>query len=155
MCAPHLKVPPSADDPSSDYASLDLEMIARAPILLGDPGGTTEDLEVNGPFDPTFLTDAIKVNEILAIMIRPTPAWVYMKPKRGVAPNGRRSYMLIFAHFLGPGNMDHLAGRASQRLQNLEWSRNTQTWNWDDYVAAHMTEHNIIEGLVVHGYTWN
>ena len=61
--------------------------------------------------------------------------------------------MLIFAKFLGPGNMDHLAGRASQRLQNLEWSRNNQTWNFDDYVAAHMAEHNIIEGLVVHGYT--
>ena len=80
-------------------------MIARGPILLGAPAGTTEDLEVNGPFDPTFLADVIKANEILAIMIRPTPAWVYMKPKRGVALNGRRSYMLISAHF--PRTREH------------------------------------------------
>ena len=126
-------------------------MIARGPILLGTPADTTKDLEVNGQFDPTFLMDIIKVNEILAIMIHQAPSWVYMKPKRGVVPNGRRSYRLIFTHFLGPGKMDHLNGRASHRLQNLEWSHNTRTWNWDDYVAAHMTEHIITEGLVVHG----
>lgn len=50
--------------------------------------------------------------------------------------------------------MDHLARNASRCLHHLEWSRDTQqTWNWDDYVVTHMTEYNIIKGLVViHGY---
>ena len=60
--------------------------------------------------------------------------------------------MLIFDHLLGPVNMDHLAGNASRRLQYMEWYRDTQTWNWDDYTVALMTEHKIIKGLIIHGY---
>ena len=107
-----LKVLDEADGPSSGYASLDLEMIDRAPTVKYGTTGDPAALELTGPFDPTLLTDVVKVNDILAVMIRPTPAWVYMKPKRSIAPNGRRSYTLIFECFLGPGNMDNLAGNA-------------------------------------------
>ena len=48
--------------------------------------------------------------------------------------------------------MDHLAGNTSRCLQYLEWSRDIQAWNWDDYVAVYMTDHNIIKGLIIHGY---
>ena len=60
-----LKVPDEADDPSSGYASLDLDMIVRALILRYDTTGDHAALELAGPFDPTFLTNVIKVNEIL------------------------------------------------------------------------------------------
>ena len=115
-----LQVQSSADDPISGYVFLDLEMIVRAPSLKAGTTGDASVLKLTGPFDPTFLTDFVKVNEILVVMIQPTLAWVYMKPKRGVDPKGHRSYMLIFEHFLGPGNMDHLARNASSRLQHVK-----------------------------------
>ena len=78
---PALQVPADADDPSSRYASLDLEMIARTQILKYGTTGNSAALKLAGPFDPTFLTSVVKVNEILAVIIRPTPAWIYIKPK--------------------------------------------------------------------------
>ena len=127
-------------------------MIARALILKK---GTTCDgkaLKLTGPFDPTFLTDTVKFNELLAVMIRPTPGWDYIKPKRGGAPNGGRNYRIISEHYVILWNIDPLVGNASRGLQHLKWSRDGRTWNWDDCVSAHVTEQNIIEGLIVNGY---
>ena len=119
-------------------------MIARSPILKVGMTCDATALELTGLFGPTFLTDVVKVNVILAVMIRSTPTWVYMKHKRSIAPNGCRSYRLIFEHFLGPGNMDNLGVNISHCLQHLEWSRDTRTWNWGEYVAAYMAQHNIL-----------
>ncbi len=49
---------PAFGDEDSKYISIDMEMIARAPILsddedIGDEG--TSDLEANGPFVPTLV----------------------------------------------------------------------------------------------------
>ena len=49
--------------------------------------------------------------------------------------------------------MDHSSGNVLRRPQNLEWSCNTGTWNWGDFVSAHMCEYSIIKGLIFHGYT--
>ena len=65
-------------------------MIARVPILKAGTTGNVKELKLTGKFDPTFLTDAIKVNELLTVMIRTMPGWVYIKPKRGTAPNSHR-----------------------------------------------------------------
>ncbi len=64
-------VPPDDDDDDpafgeedSKYISVDMEMIARAPILSdeADTGDEdTSDLEANGPFVPTFPVDSKKV----------------------------------------------------------------------------------------------
>ena len=66
---PDLKIPNDADDPSSKYASLDLEMIACVPILKYGTAGDSAVLKLTGAFDPTFLVDILKVNEILAVMM--------------------------------------------------------------------------------------
>ncbi len=55
---------PAFGDEDSKYISIDMEMIARAPIL-SDEADTcnedTSDLEANGPFVPTFPVDSKKV----------------------------------------------------------------------------------------------
>jgi hypothetical protein len=59
---------PAFGDEDSKYTSIDMEMIARAPILSdeADTGGNdTSDLEANGPFVPTFPVDSKKVWVIL------------------------------------------------------------------------------------------
>jgi hypothetical protein len=55
---------PAFGEEDSKYISIDMEMIARAPILSdeADTGNdNTSDLEANGPFVPTFLVDSKKV----------------------------------------------------------------------------------------------
>ncbi len=52
---------PAFGDEDSKYISVDMEMIARAPILSdeADIGNEdTSDLEANGPFVPTFPMDS-------------------------------------------------------------------------------------------------
>ncbi len=55
---------PAFGEEDSNYISVDMEMIARAPILsdeadIGDED--TSDLEANGPFVSTFPVDSKKV----------------------------------------------------------------------------------------------
>jgi hypothetical protein len=56
---------PAFGEEESKYTSIDMEMIARAPILSdeADTGDNddTSDLEANGPFVPTFPVDSKKV----------------------------------------------------------------------------------------------
>ncbi len=55
---------PAFGDEDSKYISIDMEMIARTPILSdeADTGNNdTSDLDANGPFVPTFLVDSKKV----------------------------------------------------------------------------------------------
>ena len=55
---------PAFGDEDSKYTSIDMEMIARAPILSDEADIYEEDpenLEAYGPFVPTFPADAKKV----------------------------------------------------------------------------------------------
>jgi hypothetical protein len=55
---------PTFGDEDSKYTSIDMKMIARAPILSdeADTGNNdTSYLEANGPFVPTFPLDSKKV----------------------------------------------------------------------------------------------
>ena len=115
-----MKVPVHNDDPSSWYVFLDLEMMACTSILKEDMTGDATELERNGPFDPTFLTDVIKVNEILLVMIHPVPRCVYINPKRGIAPNGRRNYRIIFYTSLDQGIRITLPG--IHRVACITWN---------------------------------
>ncbi len=52
---------PAFGDEDSKYISIDMEMIARAPILSDEADTSNEDtsdLEANGPFVPTFPVDS-------------------------------------------------------------------------------------------------
>ena len=68
-----LKVLDEADDPSFGYASLDLDMIAHAPILKYGTTGNPAALKLTEPFDPTFLTNVVKVNETWLSRFVPHP----------------------------------------------------------------------------------
>jgi hypothetical protein len=71
------------DDPpfkeeETKYASIDMETTARAPLLSDKADIFDEDLknlEANGPFVPTFLTDTKKVWSILLACFGLSSAW--------------------------------------------------------------------------------
>ncbi len=59
---------PAFGDEDSKYISIDIEMMARAPILSDEADTSNEDtndLEANRPFVPTFPVDSKKVWVIL------------------------------------------------------------------------------------------
>ena len=70
---------PAFGEEDSKYTSIDMEMIACAPILSdeADTGNNnnTSDLEANGPFVPTFLVDSKKVWVILLACFGLSSAW--------------------------------------------------------------------------------
>ena len=88
-------------------------MIAHTLILKEGTTDDTLELERIGPFDQTFFVEAVRVKGIIVTMIHPMCRWVYIKAKHGIALNGHKNYMILSDHFLGPGNMDHLAGNAA------------------------------------------
>ena len=73
---------PAFGDEDSKYISIDMEMIARTPILSDDADigdEDTSDLEANGPFVPTFPVDSKKVWAILLACFGLSSAWQYVK----------------------------------------------------------------------------
>ena len=50
-----------ADNPLNGYDTIDIEMIERAIFLVAGILGTTADLEANGPFTASYLTDRAAV----------------------------------------------------------------------------------------------
>jgi hypothetical protein len=85
---------PAFGEEDLKYISIDMEMIACAPILSdeADTGNDdTSDLEANGPFVPTFLVDSKKVWVILMACFGLSSAWQYVK-KFANQQNGRQAW---------------------------------------------------------------
>jgi hypothetical protein len=73
---------PPVGDKDTKYTSIDMETIARAPILSDEADIYDEDLEnleAYGPFMPTFPTDAKKVWAILLACFGLSSAWQHVK----------------------------------------------------------------------------
>ncbi len=94
---------PAFGDEDSKYISIDMEMIARAPILSDEADTSnkdTSDLEANGPFVPTFLVDSKKVWVILLACFGLSSVWQYVK-KFVNQQNGCQAWRNLHDHFFG------------------------------------------------------
>ena len=100
-------VPASAADPSTAYATVQEEMINRAPHGSMIAGAWTP--------SPVYLNNRQKVFDIMAKIFRENAAWTYVKPSQR-SRDGRKAYHDIFNHFLGPNNVDNLATAAESTL---------------------------------------
>jgi hypothetical protein len=84
---------PAFGDEDSKYISIDMEMIARAPILSDEADTSNEntsDLEANGPFFPFFPVDSKKVWVILLACFGLSSAWQHVKKYKTSRMNARR-----------------------------------------------------------------
>ncbi len=100
---------PTFGDEDSKYTSIDMEMIAHAPILSdeADTGDNdTSDLEANGPFVPTFLVDSKKVWVILLACFGLSSVGQYVK-KYTNQQNGRQVWRTLHNHFFGVQGEHH------------------------------------------------
>jgi hypothetical protein len=142
---------PAVTDPATNYLTLDEEMIARAPILVPGTAGIIADLEVNGPFTESFMTDRTTAWDKIAVLFQNHEAWTYAKPARRTR-NGRAGFFGVYNHFLGPNNVDHMASKAERRLRDVNYHGEKRNWTFEKYVTVHKEQHHVLTNLEQHGY---
>ena len=89
-------------DPDGGYYNDYEEMIAQAPHRVG--GASSNHV-------PVFTVDNNKVFEMIASITREHDCWTYIKPaQRG--RDGRKAFLALWNHYLGPNNVDNMASKA-------------------------------------------
>jgi hypothetical protein len=148
------KDPPFGED-ETKYATIDMEMIARAPILsdeadIGDDDDSTSDLEAGGPFVPTFLTDSKKVWAILLANFGSSSAWHHVK-KYADQQNGRQAWRTLHDHFFGGNKVQTQVADVLSTLKSLHYNGDRKNWNFDKFCTAHVEQHNRHAALAEYG----
>jgi hypothetical protein len=59
---------------------------------------------------------------------------------------------LLFAHYLGSDNVNHLANKMKARLANLTYCSKQKNWDWSQYTDAYIKQHTIAKNLMEHGH---
>ena len=126
-------------------------MIARSPILEAGAAGANEELEANGPFVDSCVTDRTAAWDKIAILFQTHESWTHAKPARRTR-NGRLGYFNVFNHYLGPNNVDHMASKAERRLRDVSYHGEKRNWNFEKHVTVHKEQHFILQNLEEHGY---
>ncbi len=117
-------VNPAFGDEDSKYISIDMEMIARTPILSDEADTSNKDtciLEVNGPFVPTFPVDSKKVWVILLACFGLSSAWQYVK-KYANQQNGSQAWRTLHNHFFGGDKVNTMVADVLLTLKALHYS---------------------------------
>jgi hypothetical protein len=114
---------PPLGDEESKYTSIDMEMIARAPILSDDADIYGEDsgtLKAHGPFVPTFPTDAKKVWAILLACFGLSSVWQHVK-KFANQQNGCQAWRTLHNHFFGGDKVNTMVADILSTLKALHY----------------------------------
>ena len=109
-------------EPENGYATIQDEMIACAPHFNTVGGARTA--------DRTYLVNREKVWDIIARIARTHDFWTYVKPAQRTH-DGRKAYLDLYGHYLGPNNVDNMASLSKSKLirdvkvdQGITWFLN-------------------------------
>ena len=116
-----------------------------------DGAAVGPDAETLGPFTPSFIVDRAAVWEKLAEILLTNDAFAVIKGAKK-NQNGRRAYQLVYVHYLGPNNVDNMAGEAENVLSTTRYDGKKHQWNFEKYALMHLCQYLILEALVAHGY---
>ncbi len=134
--------PPFGEE-DTKYTSVDMETMARAPILSDDADFEEEfeTLEAHGPFVSTFLTNTKKVWSILLACFGLSSAWQHVK-KFAAQQNGRQAWHTLHNHFFGGDKVSTMSSKILSTSQSLHYSGDRKNFNFDKYCTAHVDQHN-------------
>ena len=135
---------PEEEDPPESYPSITDEMVRRAPIGTTNPDGTVT-------YHPTFRVNNCLCFDKLALWARDHACWTYIKPF-AKSRDGRKAWMALFNHYLGPNNVQHQAAQAEKTLRAITYVKDTRNWTFETYVTKMVEQHVILEGLTEYGY---
>lgn len=131
---------PMAGNPS-DFLTYQHEMIARAPIR--DP---------NGEFNRTFLTDRIRVFDLLAELTQHRPCWAYVRTGERNS-DGRAAFLALKAHYLGNDRVQSIAAQAESAIETARYLGEKRNFTFETYTQIHKENHHILDSLVADGYS--
>jgi hypothetical protein len=134
------KVVPSVDDPSTNYATIDMEMIARAPHE-GAPGVT----------HPIYAADNHKVLEIMEEIVRDSNGWTWIK-SHSRRHDGCGACWSLHNHYLVASKTDNVQASAEGKLNNTIYQGEKRRFNFERCVQIHKEQHTALDGLEQHGY---
>jgi len=139
---------------ASQYTSHDHETITRCPILAKNCDYNLEynELEIQGHFVPTFLTDSKKVWAILHALFLTSGVWQHVK-KFTATQNGWQVYCTLHSYFFGKDKVDAMHNDIILSLKSKIYQGNHRNFNFDKYCLAHVAEHNRYASLVEYGVT--
>jgi len=127
-------------------------MIARAPILKEGMTGNATTLEGTGPFHPTFGPTLPRSINSWRLSSAPHPGVFTSSLNAELPQTAAGTTGSFLSTSLDQETWATLLGMHCVACRTLNSPATPKTWNWDDYVSAHVTEHNIIKGLIAHGY---
>jgi hypothetical protein len=134
-------VPAEADDPSTNYATPEEEMIRRMPHM--DAAG----IEL-----PTYQHDKTKVWQSLSEMTREEKCWTYVKPFQR-ARDGRGAFLALHTHYLGANHVNNMASEAESKLAKAMYHGEKRRYNFESYISALNEQFQILNGLKRYGYS--
>jgi hypothetical protein len=134
--------PPFGEE-DTNYTSVDMEMMARAPILSdnADFDEEFETLEAHGLSVPTFLTNTKKVRSILLACFGLSSAWQHVM-KFAAQQNGRQAWRTLHDHFFGGDKVSTMVSEILLTLKSLHYSGDCKNFTFDKYCTAHVDQHN-------------
>jgi hypothetical protein len=135
---------PGDEDPAESYPSITDEMVRRAPIGTMNPDGTIT-------YHPTFRVNNCLCFDKLAAWARDHSCWTYIKPF-AKSRDGRKAWMALFNHYLGPNNVQNQAAQAEKTLRALTYVKDSRNFTFETYVTKTVEQHGILEGLTEYGY---
>ena len=120
-----LIAPVSASDPmylsnGSKYFTHYDEMVAHGSI----PGGSEalgSDPEVAVPFTDSFIADRALIWYKMVVIFQGSDAWTYLKSSKKHL-DVRMGYKLIYNHYPGPSNIDHVATGVEKKLSQFTYT---------------------------------
>jgi hypothetical protein len=139
------RAPLDADDPGTNYSTLEAEMVARAPHFVLNP--TNDGILLV----PAFSTDNEALAVILTSLFQDSKHWVHFKDQCKKR-DGRAAYLHARGHFLGTDMVNQQAQEAELRLQSLKYTGDRKRFTFEVFVTSHIHSHQQLEALVKHGY---
>jgi hypothetical protein len=134
------------------YTSIDMELISWAPILhkSADTSDNELNLEEDGPFHLSFLTDAKKGWAILHAQYSASDAWQHVK-KYSSTQNGRHVWRTLHTFFFGGDRVSTMHSNIISTLKTLFYSGDCKNYNFNKYCTAHIEQHNRLTALLEFG----
>jgi hypothetical protein len=135
---------PPVGDEDTKYTSIDMETIAHAPIFSDEADIYREDLEnleANGPFVPTFPTDAKKVWAILLACFGLSSTWPHVK-KFANQQNGCQAWRTLHDHFVGGDKVNTMVADILSTLKALHYGGDRRNFTFDKYCTTHVDQHD-------------
>jgi hypothetical protein len=103
-------------------------------------------------WNQAYANNSMEVWSYMANITRAHDFWTYAKPAQRTK-DGRRAFLMLWNHFLGPKNVDNMASEAEAKLGSVSYTGERKKWTWEKYVQIHAEQHAVLNGLTHYGYS--